>query len=88
MEAARPPEDGVRAGAENDAAETGAGEGAAAGLVLAGVCAAFVASAALPVVDIALRRAITSSRELWLVAACAIVNPVASSVVLSPTSGS
>ena len=85
MEAARPLEDGARAGAEKEATVTGAG--AIVGFVLAGVCAAFVANAALPLVDIARRLAITSSRELWLVAGCAIVNPVASFVVPSPTPG-
>jgi hypothetical protein len=82
MDAARPDEAAERGAAE--AAAVLAGAGLVTGFAAAAACAAFVVNAALPIVDMALRLASTSSRELCLVAACAIVAPVTSSCKSPP----
>ncbi|MDH3871286.1 MAG: hypothetical protein OEU44_03635, partial [Gammaproteobacteria bacterium] len=71
--------------------------GAAAAFARAGADAAVdcvvpaddtAASAVLPPLLMARRLASTSSRVLWVVAVCAIVNPVESAFILSPAPGS
>ncbi|MGB5337576.1 MAG: hypothetical protein WBO06_00620 [Gammaproteobacteria bacterium] len=79
MEAARP----LAAGAAEAFARPGAD--AAMDCVVAADDTA--ACAALPPLLIARRLASTSSRVLWVVAVCAIVNPVESAFILSPAPG-